>query len=187
MCIISDSESWPRLNFFNWTICDRALYCSTWLMLSEKHPGPMWVFRSYTVTSSSPRKRHDGCIVGTCGGIARRENLAQSATRSQSHAGTCWLISEALRTEEAFPLKLAAQRWGNLGYNEGGCTCGIFSNTKRHVHVFPLKYGAHMPTNIPRIQIWSLFGHHQPSLPSPMMRNPLWIQHNVYERRSPPD
>lgn len=156
MCIICDPftllvfsvrlhyESWPRSTFFNWTICDRAFYCSTWLMLSEKPPpSPMRVFRSYAVTSSSPRRRHDGCIVGTRGGMARRENLAQSATRSQSHAGTCWLISEALRTEEAFPLKLAAQRWGNLGYNEGGCTCGRFSNTQRRVHVLPLKCGAH--------------------------------------------
>lgn len=50
MCIICDPftllvfsvrlhyESWPRLTFFNWTICDRAFYCSTWLMLSEKPP-----------------------------------------------------------------------------------------------------------------------------------------------------
>lgn len=125
------------------------------LWCQKTPPAPSESLDSNAVTSSSQRRRHDGCIVGTRGGIARRENLAQSATRSQSHAGTCWLISEALRTEEAFPLKLAAQRWGNLGYNEGGCTCGRFSNTQMRVHVLPLKYGAHMPTKLPRIQIQS--------------------------------
>lgn len=117
--------SWLSLTFFSWTVYDRAFYWSTWLGSIRKTQAV--ASNPALLASSGLLRRHDDDSMGTCaGGIARGKHyFTGPASVSATFTAACgdawrWFISEAVRKEEAFPLKLAAQRWGNLGQSEGG-------------------------------------------------------------------
>lgn len=201
MCIICDPftllvfsvrlhyESWPRSTFFNRTICDRAFYCSTWLMLSEKPPpSPMRVFRSYAVTSSSPRKASRRMYRGNTWGDGTQ---GKPGSVSDTFTVACGDMLAHFRGSEnrgGIPFEAGSSAMRKSGLQRGGLHLRkILKHTKACACTSSKMWSTHMPANLPRIQIQSLFVHRQPSLPSPMRRNPLWIQHNVYERRSPTD
>ena len=100
---------------------------------------------------------------GTCGGITRMKHYFTGP--GSVACGDAWsgLISEAARKEEAFPLKLAAQRWGNLGYSEGGCTCRNLSNAPS----ISSKIGSTYSKDLQDF---------------PLMKNLVWLQNNECDR-----
>lgn len=116
-------ELWLSLTLLYWTICTGAFYCSTWPVLSGK-PEP------HVVASNPPLWRQwdrSGITTSHCRLCeptwvdSMRGKLPHGTVLSQQHVRTvawCWFISEAVRGKEAFPLKLAAPQWGNVGYNE---------------------------------------------------------------------
>lgn len=124
--------------------------------------------------------RHTAGSVGTCWGIAHRENHSVSDTFTVACRHIwCWLISEAVRREQAFPLKLAALWWGNLGYNEKGGEEKISQLTKVCACVFfKIRSTRHRSFSSLCIIIF-------PRVLT-MMRNPLWTKYHVSERRPPP-